>query len=118
MATLTPYPRTARRVVLAGRVRFQTKVADYFRKHGWEVFMTGDEGNVHATAAETEPQVIVLPEDAGDESAYLACAKLRLTRPELRLVIVGAERTPERERFAEFVGATFVTEADEVTVAV
>ena len=114
---LSPRPRSARRVVLAVWVRFRSKVAEMFHKHGWEVFMMGD-GGVHAITAETEPQVVVLPEDAGDESGYLTCAKLRLVRPELRLVIVGAERTPERERFAEFVGATFATAPDEIAAAV
>ena len=63
----------------------------------------------------TDPHAILLLEDAGDESGYLACAKLRQTLPELKVVVVGEERTPQRERFAEFVGAAFATEDDGVT---
>lgn len=112
-ATLTP--RRARRVVLAGRFRLGTKVADQLRKLGWEVFTVTTDHDVHATAAEADPHAILLQEDAGDESGYLACAKLRITQPNLKVVLVGADRTPRQERFAEFVGASFVTEADGLT---
>ncbi len=113
-ATLTP-KRAARRVVLAGRFKLGLKVADQFRKLGWEVFTVTTDHDVHAAAAETDPHAILLLEDAGDESGYLACAKLLQTQPNLKVVVVGAERTPQRERFAEFVGASFVTEADGVS---
>jgi hypothetical protein len=58
---------------------------------------------------------MLVPEDAGDESGYLACAKLLQSRPELKVVLVGPARTPKSERFAEFVGASFVSEADGVS---
>src|SRR5262249_19565504 len=110
-ATLAP-KRTAKRVVLAGRFKLGAKVADHFQKLGWDVVaITTDHHDVHATAAETNPHAILRPEDAGDESGYLACAKLLLTQPEMKVVVVGAERTGKRERFAKFVGASFATEA-------
>lgn len=112
-ATLTP-SRAAKRVVLAGRFTLGAKVAEQFRTLGWEVFTVATDHDVHAAAAETAPHAVLILEDAGDESGYLACAKLLQTRPELKVVVVGAERTPERERLAEFVGASFVTEADGV----
>ena len=111
----TPPKRSARRVVLAGRFKLGVKVADQFRKLGWEVFTVTTDHDVHAAAAETDPHAILLLEDAGDESGYLACAKLLQTQPNLKVVVVGTERTPQRERFAEFVGASFVTEADGVS---
>jgi biotin carboxylase len=107
-------PRAAKRVILAGRFALGAKVADQFRKLGWEVTTVTTDHDVHAAAAETDPHAILLLEDAGDESGYLACAKLLQSAPELKVVVVGAERTPARERFAEFVGASFVTEADGV----
>jgi len=113
-ATLKPR-RTAKRVVLAGRFALGAKVADQFRKLGWEVRTVAGDHDIHAAAAETNPHAILLLEDAGDESGYLACAKLRHTQPDLKVVVVGTERTATRERFAEFVGASFVTEADGVT---
>src|SRR5436305_3124807 len=94
--TLTP-KRTAKRVVLAGRFKLGAKVAERFRTLGWEVFTVTTDHDVHAAAAETDPHAILLLEDAGDESGYLACAKLRQTLPELKVVVVGEERTPERE---------------------
>jgi hypothetical protein len=113
-ATLTP-KRAANRVILAGRFKLGAKVAERFRTLGWEVFTVTTDHDVHAAAAETDPHAIVILEDAGDESGYLACAKLLRSMPEVRVVVVGEERTPERERFAEFVGATFVAEDDGVT---
>jgi DNA-binding response OmpR family regulator len=101
-------------VILAGRFRLGAKVAEQFRKLGWEVITVGTDHDVHVAAAETAPHAVLLLEDAGDESGYLACAKLRRSQPELRVALVGEERTPERERFAEFVGAAFVTEDDGV----
>lgn len=113
-ATLTP-KRAAKRVILAGRFALGAKVADQFRKQGWEVITVTTDHDVHAAVAETDPHAVLLLEDAGDESGYLACAKLLQSLPELKVVLVGAERTPERERLAEFVGASFVTEADGVS---
>ena len=113
-ATICP-KRAARRVVLGGRFKLGAKVADQFRKLGWEVITVATDHDVHAAAAETDPHAVLLPEDAGDESGYLAAVKLRQSQPELKVVVVGSERSPERERFAEFVGASFVTEADGVS---
>ncbi len=111
--TLTP-KRSAKRVVLAGRFSLAAKVADQFRKLGWEVHTVTADHDVHTAAAETDPHVILLPEVAGDESGYLACAKLLHTQPDLKVVVIGTERTSRRERFAAFVGAEFVTETDVV----
>jgi DNA-binding response OmpR family regulator len=89
-----------------------SKVADRFRKLGWDVRTVTSDADVHAAAAETDPHALVLLEEAGEESGYLACAKLRRTQPDMKVVVVGTEWTPERERFAEFVGGTFATEDD------
>ena len=119
IATLPP-PRALRRVVLVGCFKLGAKVADRFRKLGWEVHTVADEHDVYAAAARTDPHAIVLLEDAGTESGYLACVKLRQTQPDLKVVVVGPEWSPLRERFAEFVGATFATEddVDELVAAV
>lgn len=105
-----PAKRHARRVVLGGRFAHAAKLAEQFRQLGWEVHAVAA-GDVHAAAAAGAHAVLV-PEVAGDESGYLACAKLRRTRPHLKLAVVGADRTAEREALARFVGAGFVTEAD------
>lgn len=108
-ATLTPR-RAAKRVILAGRFRAAGRVAEQLRKHGWEVLAAGDR-DLHTATAETDPHAVLVSEDAGHESGYLATAKLLLARPDLKVAVVGTERTPERERFADFVGATFLTES-------
>ena len=100
--------------MLAGRFALGSKVADQFRKMGWEVFIVSAARDIHAAAVETDPHAVLIPEVTGDESGYLACAKLLQTLPELKVVVVGTERTAKRERFAEFVGASFVTESDGV----
>lgn len=112
--------RAARRVVLAGRFKMGARVAEQFRKRGWEVFTVTGAHDVHAAAAETDPHAVFVLETGAEESGYLACAKLRRTQPQLQVVVVGDEWTPERERFAEFVGATFATqdEADGLVNAV
>ncbi len=110
--TTVTRPRTAKRVVLAGRFNLDGRVADRFRKLGWEVLTVTADHDVHAAAAEADPHAILLLEEAGDESGYLAGYKMRQTQPALKVVVVGAAWTPERERFAEFVGATFATEHD------
>ncbi len=112
-ATLAP-KRLAKRVVLAGRFALAAKVAEHFRKLGWEVHAVADH-DLHAAAAETDPHAILLGERAGDESGYLACVKLLQSQPHLKVVVIGDARTPARERFAAFVGAGFATEADGVS---
>lgn len=104
--------RTAKRVVLAGRIALGAKVAEQFRTLGWEVHTVAPGCDVHAAAAETEPHAVLLQEAAGDESGYLTCAKLRRTQPNLKVIVIGAERTANREKFAAFVGAGFATETD------
>ena len=84
-ATLAP-KRSAKRVVLAGRFALAAKVADEFRKLGWEVHTVTADHDVHAAAAETDPHAILLPEIAGAESGYLACAKLLRTSTRRRRV--------------------------------
>ena len=113
-ATLAP-PRVTKRVILAGQFRHGVSVANHFRKLGWEVHTVASDHDVHAAVAETAPHAVLVLEDAGDESGYLACAKLRQSQPDLNVVVVGAERTPRRQRFAEFVGGVFVAEDEGVS---
>ena len=100
--------RKAPRVVFGGGPAFAARVAEQFRRLGWTV-CTADGEELYALAIRKNPAAVVIPIDAADESGYLTCAKLRLTWPELRVVLVG-ERTPKAERFARFVGATLATE--------
>jgi hypothetical protein len=104
--------RKAPRVVFGGGPAFAARVADPFHRLGWEVCAATEE-TLHALTVRKNPTAVLLPVEAGAESGYLTCAKLRLARPKLRVVLVG-KQTPRAERFARFVGATL---ADEATAA-
>ena len=102
--------RKAPRVVLGGGPGFAPETAEQLRQHGWDVCSAGTTDNLHALALRKNPAAVVLPVETGGESGFLTCAKLRLMRPKLRVVLVG-EPTPRAERFAGFVGGGFATEA-------
>lgn len=106
--------RHAKRVVLAGRFAQAAKLTEQLGTLGWEVCTLPAGHDVHEATATAVPHVVLVPEVAGDESGYLACAKLRRTIPNLKVVVVGSERTPKREALALFVGAGFVAETDGV----
>ncbi|MDY3563059.1 hypothetical protein R5W23_004558 [Gemmata sp. JC673] len=107
--------RHTKRVVLAGRFAQAAKLTEQLSSLGWEVHTLTTGRDIHAAAAATAPHAVLVPEVAGDESGYLACAKLRRTLPNLKVVVVGTERTPKREALALFVGAGFVAESDGVS---
>jgi hypothetical protein len=102
--------RKAPRVILAGGPGFGERVAQYLDLMGLDVCSVKTTEDLHRLAIRPRTAAIVLPVEAGGESGFLTCAKLRLTRPKLKLVLVG-EPTPRVERFARFVGAGFATEA-------
>ncbi|MFM8273197.1 MAG: hypothetical protein ACKODX_12845 [Gemmata sp.] len=103
--------RPGKRVVLAALLALSAKTADHVRNLGWEVRTVADR-DIRAAAAATEPNIVLLPEAAGDESGFLAGAKLLATLPHLKVIVLGANRTGTNERFAEFVGAEYATETD------
>jgi CheY-like chemotaxis protein len=101
------------RLVVGGGPRFASDLADHFRKQGWDVHTAGTGPEVLRLALRKRPAAVLLPTDAGGESGYLTCAKLRRALPRVRLVLVGPTRTPEAEKFAGFVGAAFAAETDD-----
>ncbi|HEY2911191.1 MAG TPA: hypothetical protein VGI99_13155 [Gemmataceae bacterium] len=103
--------RKAPRVVLAGGPGFAASAADYLYLMGLDVCSAATPADLHALAIRNRTAAVVLPVEAGGESGFLTCAKLRLSRPKLKIVLVG-EPTPRSERFARFVGAGFSTETD------
>jgi CheY-like chemotaxis protein len=98
-------------VVVCGR-GFAPELADDLRGLGWEVCMVTDGPEARRLALRKRSQAVLLPAEGGYESGYLTCAKLRAADPGVRVVIVGPRRTPQAERFAQFVGAAFVAESD------
>jgi len=103
--------RKAPRVVLAGGPDFAVRAAEYLYLMGLDVCSVNGPDHLHALAVRSRTAAVVLPVEAGGESGFLTCAKLRLSRPKLKVVLVG-EPTHRSQRFARFLGAGFATEAD------
>ena len=108
--TLTSPRKKAARVVVGGGAVFAARAAERFLASGVDVCTAIALDDLHAIAARKNPLAVVLPADAAGESGYLTAAKLRLTRPKMRVVLIG-EATPAAEKLARFVGARLVTEA-------
>lgn len=102
--------KRAARVVVGGGAVFAARAAERFLACGVDVCTAIALDELHAMAARKNPTAVVLSVEAAGESGYLTCAKLRLTRPKMRVVLVG-EASPRAERLARFVGARFATEA-------
>jgi DNA-binding response OmpR family regulator len=97
-------------VVVGGEAGFTARTAERFLVRGVDVCTALALDDLHAIAARKNPTAVILSVEAAGESGYLTCAKLRLTRPLVRVVLVG-EPTPAAEKLARFVGARFATEA-------
>jgi DNA-binding NarL/FixJ family response regulator len=57
-------------------------------------------------AWELTAPTVVLDTDLSGESGWLTCVKLTRDNPQLRVILVAPVATPDRRRFALFVGAT------------
>lgn len=102
--------RRMARVVVGGGAGFAARTVEGFLARGVDVCTAMVLDDLHAIVSRKNPTAVVLPVEAAGESGYLTCAKLRVSRPKMRVVLVG-EATPSAERFARFVGARFATEA-------
>jgi DNA-binding response OmpR family regulator len=103
--------RKAPRVVLAGGPDFAAHAAEYLYLMGLDVCSAASAEALHSLAVRSRTAAVVLPVETAGESGFLTCAKLRLSRPKLKVVLVG-KPTARSERFARFLGADFTTEAD------
>jgi len=102
--------RKTPRVLVGGGAGFALSAAEHLRREGWDVCTAATTADLHAYAMRKNPVAILIPVEACGESGFLTCAKIRLTRPKMRVVLVG-EATPRLESLARFVGAGFATEA-------
>jgi DNA-binding response OmpR family regulator len=83
------------------------------RRIGWDVCMASTSNDLYDFALRKNPLAVVLPVETADESGYLTCAKLRLTRPKLKVVLIG-EPTERGRQLAGFVGADLISEANAI----
>ena len=100
----------APRVLVGGGPGFALQVAGELRLNGWDICTAATGDDLHTLAVRKNPTAILIPVEACGESGFLTCAKIRLMRPKLSVVLVG-EPTAGAERLARFVGAGFATEA-------
>jgi len=104
------------RAVLVGGAG-SARLAETLRKLDWEVFSVPAGDDLACAVLARKPAAVVLPVETGWESGYLVAAKLRAARKKLKVILLAKVRTDEGERFAKFVGATLVTDAEGVRVA-
>jgi hypothetical protein len=109
-ATATATARRPRAVLVDGVGG--SRVSDQLRKLDWEVLSVPAGDDLACSVLARKPAVVVLPVETGWESGYLVAAKLRAAKRKVKVVLVAPARTAEAERFARFVGATLLTDAD------
>jgi DNA-binding response OmpR family regulator len=100
--------------MIAGDFIGVRRLAQQFRHFGWEVYTATTDDDLYLGLRRFRPQVVVFPELARDESGYLACAKVLQSQPHLRVIVVGTQRSPQRERLARFVGGVYATATDDL----
>lgn len=103
--------RKAPRVVLAGGPGFAVRAAEYLYLMGLDVISAGSAEALHSLANRSRTAAVVLPVESTSESGFLTCAKLRIVRPKLKVVLVGSP-TARSLKFARFLGVDLATEAD------
>lgn len=76
-----------------------------FRRLGWEVHLAGSAEEVHRLVYSLAPDIVVLDTELRGESGWLTCAKLRIGRPDQKVVLLVNPINRRAAEFADFVGA-------------
>ena len=98
---------------------FASQCVRIFRRLGWEVHMAAGAAEVQRLVDQYAPAVVVLDVDLPEESGWLTSAKLTLTHPELRIVLLASDRSATLADRAAVVGAAgTVARADGVQALV
>jgi DNA-binding response OmpR family regulator len=84
----------------------------YFHLLGWEVFHAANGPAARRLAREQAPEAVVLGLDLPGDSGWLSCAKLRLERPRLPILLVADEPTSIDSRCAAFLATSLARRAD------
>ena len=74
-----------------GATGLAEQVAAHFRDLGWDVAHAATGADAGRAAYKCKPTAVVMSAELPGESGFLACAKVRLTRPAMRVVLVGPE---------------------------
>jgi CheY-like chemotaxis protein len=84
----------------------------YFRRLGWEVHMVASGAEAQRLANDLLPQAIVLDVDLPDETGWLSAAKIRLTPPEHRIVLLTSCIDGQTRERARLLGVGLVERSD------
>jgi DNA-binding response OmpR family regulator len=85
--------------------RHAALIGEAFRRRGFSVHPARDGREARALARSLILPVVILGTDQPEESGWLTCAKLRHEHPHLRVFLVAPQLTPQRRRFAIYLGA-------------
>ncbi len=103
-------PGTARRpkLLLAHRDRaYRIRARGHFHWKDVDFLTATSVEEVHELTQRYKPGVVVIDGNLPGESGYLTCAKIKLTLPRCKVVLLGRDTA---EEFAEFVGAERIAE--------
>jgi DNA-binding NarL/FixJ family response regulator len=97
--------RKAPRLVLGlGVSGLAAAIDTHFRNMGWDVARAATGEEAGRLAYRHKATAVVLPVESAAESGLLTCAKLTITRPNARVVLLGPE-DHGLARFARYAGA-------------
>jgi hypothetical protein len=97
------------RLVIVGAVPWGEELAALLQRSDWDIFHLTDGGNLACAILSRRPQVVVLPLQTWEESGFLIAAKVRYARPKTRVLLIGTQADPRAARWAQFVGATYLS---------
>ena len=97
------------RLVIVGSMPWNGELVTLCRHAGWDVFHLTGSNDLACAILSRRPHVVILPVQTQDESGFLIAAKVKQARPKTRILLIGARSDPLAERFAQFVGATYMS---------
>jgi DNA-binding response OmpR family regulator len=84
---------------------YRARAASYLWRLGLDFASVGSAQDLHEIAQAVTLPLVVLDTDLPDESGYLTCAKIKRSRPDCRVLLLGHPAASENYRLAQFVGA-------------
>jgi DNA-binding response OmpR family regulator len=108
----TPKYRPPRVVIGHRDVGYASILGRQLAEVGWESVVAGSAAQARVLARGNRTVALLLDVDLPDESGWLTCDKVTRERPELCVVLMSNESRPEDRRFATFVGARAIVQAD------
>jgi DNA-binding NarL/FixJ family response regulator len=98
--------RSPLKILLAHRdAGFRRELLENLDGREVQVIQSATAEATHALAAEFRPSIIIVDADLPDQSGALTCAKLKISHPRCRVMLVGRQRNGADARLARFVGA-------------